>query len=61
MLGHRSLMKHSDRCLFKPCSSRPAAGGENKIPVGVENLDGGAIGEAVGVGVDEMYRGGHYA
>ena len=43
MLGHRSPMKHSDRSLFKSRSSPPAAGGENKIPVGVENLDRGAV------------------
>jgi len=59
MLGHRSPMKHSDRSLFKSRSSPPAAGGENKIPVGVENLDRGAVTEAVGIG--ELYRGGHYA
>ena len=59
MLGHRSPMKRSDRCLLKPCPSRPAGGGENKIPVGVENLDRGAVSEAVGIG--ELYRGGHYA
>ena len=42
-------MKHSDRSLFKSRSSPPAAGGENKIPVGVENLDRGAVSEAVGI------------
>ena len=61
MLGHRSPMKHSDRSLFKSPSGPPAAGGENKILVCAENLDGGGIGEAVGVGVGELYRGGHYA
>ena len=59
MLGHRSPMKHSDRSLFKSRSSPPAAGGENKIPGGVENVDRGAVSEAVGIG--ELYRGGHYA
>ena len=60
MLGHRSPMKHSDRSLLKSRSSPPAAGGENKIPVGVENLDRGAVSEAC-VGIGELYRGGHYA
>ena len=61
MLGHRSPMKRSDRCLLKPCPSRPAVDGENKILVCAENLDAGGISEAVGVGVGELYRGGHYA
>ena len=44
--------------LFKPRSSRPAAAGEEQIPISVEELDRGAIGEAVGAG--EMDVGGDY-
>ena len=44
--------------LFKPCPSRPAAAGEEQIPISVEELDCGAILEAVGAG--EMEVGGDY-
>ena len=44
--------------LFKPRSSRPAAAGEDQIPIGIEELDCGAILEAVGAG--EMDVGGDY-
>ena len=44
--------------LFKPRSSRPAAAGEEQIPISVEELDRGAILEAVGAG--EMDVGGDY-
>src|SRR5436305_14941736 len=44
--------------LFKPRSSRPAAAGEEQIAIGIEELDRGAILEAVGAG--EMYVGGDY-
>src|SRR5205809_20215 len=46
------------RVLFKPCPSRPAAAGEDQIPIGIEELDCGAILEAVGAG--EMDIGGDY-
>ena len=45
--------------LFKPRSSRPAAAGKDQISIGVEELDCGAILEAVGAG--EMDVGGDYA
>jgi hypothetical protein len=41
-------MKRFERCLFKPRSSRPAATAEQQVPISVEDLDRGAIGEAVG-------------
>ena len=50
----RSLGRRS----FKPRSSRPAAAGEDQISISVEELDRGAILEAVGAG--EMDVGGDY-
>ena len=50
ILRHRSLMKRIHRCLFKPRSGRPAAKGGDWIPIGVGELDRGAIDEAVGAG-----------
>ena len=44
--------------LFKPRSSRPTAAGEEQIPISVEELDRGAILEAVGAA--EMDVGGDY-
>jgi hypothetical protein len=44
--------------LFKPRSSRPAAAGEEQIAISVEELDRGAILEAVSAG--EMDIGGDY-
>lgn len=43
--ARRSVMKciTAVRCLLKPCSSHPAAGGEKKVAVGVENFDRGAV------------------
>src|SRR6266496_5691613 len=44
--------------LFKPCRSPPAAAGEDQIPIGIEELNCGAILEAIGAG--EMDVGGDY-
>ena len=44
--------------LFKPRSSRPAAAGEEQIPISVEDLDYVATLEAVGGG--ELYRFGSF-
>jgi hypothetical protein len=52
------LFASSRSVLFKPRSSRPAAAGEEQVAISVEELDGGAIGEAVGAG--EMDVGGDY-